>query len=62
MLDRRVRQALQDAGAILVRHNRHLIYKMPNGIQLTFSSSPSRDQTKYQLRDIERALKGRSPR
>lgn len=50
-----VREALNNAGAVLVRANGHLVFRLPNGKMLTVSRSASdRRAVKNILADIRR--------
>lgn len=53
----RVSQALHDAGAVLIRSGKHLIYRLPNGQNVVVSHTPSDYRAEAnKLRDIRHAL------
>lgn len=55
-IPRTVRRALREAGAVLLRENKHLVFKFPNNKRISISHTPSDDHAVNQmLRDIERS-------
>lgn len=55
-VSRKVQQALKDSAAVLVRQNRHLVYKFPNGKIVTISLTASDKRAEQnQLKDIRKA-------
>ena len=55
---RALQRALKEAGAVLIRHKRHDVYRLPNGRIVSFAQSPS-DSARGErnaLRDLKRAL------
>lgn len=58
MKNRRIAAALRDAGAVLVRQSKHLVYQFPNGATVTMSVSPSDHRVERNiLADIRRAVR-----
>ncbi len=54
----RVERALKDANAVLVRHKRHAVFRLPNGRNFVMPSSPSDHRAEQNaLKDLQRALK-----
>lgn len=56
-MSRRVAQALKAAGAILLRRNKHYVYRLPNGAQVVISGTPASDNSeRWILSEIRRKL------
>lgn len=56
---REIQDALRDAGAVLIRSHKHLVYRLPNGAIITMANTPGdRRADQNTLRDLRRALKG----
>lgn len=56
-MDKRIEQALAEAGARLLRHRKHLVYELANGRRVVMSSTPSdRREVQNALRDIRKAV------
>jgi hypothetical protein len=52
-----VSRLLAEAGAVLVRQNKHLVYRLPNGNMFTRNKTPSDHRTPLnELSDLRRAL------
>lgn len=48
---------LKEARAVLVRTNRHHIYKLPNGKIVVLACSPGRGGTKNELSRVRKAIR-----
>ena len=56
-LDKQVRKALEDAGAVYIRKNKHHIFRLSNGRTVSISATTSDHRAvQNQLRDIRRGV------
>jgi hypothetical protein len=49
-----ITKALKEAGAVLVRKNKHLIWRLPNGTTYVQAASPKSDSWQKAVADIRR--------
>ena len=51
---RAVQALLDEAKAILIRHNKHLVYRLPNGRTITISATPSDPNVVWEIKRLLR--------
>jgi predicted RNA binding protein YcfA (HicA-like mRNA interferase family) len=59
-LDKYVREALAEVGAVLVRQKNHYVFRLPNGRTVVLSKTPHNNLhlRKRQVADIRQAARG----
>jgi len=56
-----MKDLLKQAGAVLVRHRRHRVYRLANGQTLVLSNTPSdHRESRNAIADLRRAIRGQA--